>query len=150
MLISINIESAVRAYVILLKPRFEAVDMKVMFAPQKEHFVALDIGLEADSAHPVGVLLDHSLDGDLLEYLLPHSELLLDLLVHVLVVELLEGVDVHALNWRKVVVVGGAGIYSPVLVLVVVFEDTLPFVVPVDEVQVVLARWVHLNWLVFL
>jgi hypothetical protein len=32
----------------------------------------------------------------------------------------------------------------------VVFEDTLPFVVPVDEVQVVLARWIHLNWLVFL
>lgn len=150
MFISINVESAVRAYVILLKPRFEAVYMKVMFAPQKEHFVALDIGLEADSAHPVGVLLDHSLDRDLLEYLLPHSELLLDLLVHVLVVELFEGVDVHALNWGKVVVVGGGGIYSPVLVLVVVFEDTLPFVVPVDEVQVVLARWIHLNWLVFL
>jgi hypothetical protein len=149
MLISINVESAVRAYVILLKPGFEAVDMKVMFAPQEEHFVALDICLEADSAHPVGVLLDHSLDRDLLEYLLPHSELLLDLLVHVLVVELLEGVDVHALNRGKVVVVGG-GIYSPILVLVVVFEDTLPFVVPDNEVQVVLARWVHLNWLVFL
>jgi len=134
MLISVNIEPAVGAYVILLKPRFEAVDMKVMLARQKEHFVALDVCLDAYSAHPVGVLFEDRLDRDLLEHLLPDSELLFFLLVHVLVVELFEGVNVHALDWR--IIRGSSG---AVLVLVVVFEDTLPLVVPVDEVQVVLA-----------
>lgn len=104
MLISVNIEPAIGAYVILLKPRFEAVDVKVMLARQKEDLVALDVRLDAYSAHPVGVLFDDRLDRDLLEHLLPHSELLLLLLVHVLVVQLLESVNVHALDRR---IIGG-------------------------------------------
>jgi hypothetical protein len=132
MFITVNIESAVGAQVILLKPRFKAVDVKVMSAPEKEHLVAFHVRLQADSTHPVGVLLDNRLDRDLLEYLLPYSELLLDLLVHCLVIELFKGSDIHAIDW-------GLGSGIAVLVLAVVGEDSLPFVVPVDEVQVVLA-----------
>ncbi len=134
MFISVNIESAIRTYVILLKPRFETLNMKVMLAPQKEHLIPIDICLYANGTYPIRVLLNHSLDRNLLEYLLSHPELFLDLLVHVLIVQLLEGVYVHALD---------RGIFcSPppsVLVLVVVLEDTLPLIVPVDEVQVVFA-----------
>ena len=89
--VSVDVESAVGAHVILVEPGFKAVDVKVMLAPQKEDLVAVDVRFEANGAHPVGVLLDDGLDGNLLEHFLPYSELLLDLLVHVLVVELLKG-----------------------------------------------------------
>ncbi len=99
MFVSVDVEAAVGADVVLLEPWFEAVDMKVMFAAEEEHLVAVHVHLEADGANAVRVLLDHGLDRDLLEYLLPHPELFLFLLVHVLVVELLEGAYVHAFNW---------------------------------------------------
>ena len=148
MFVSVDVEAAVGADVILLEPRFEAVDMKVMFAAEEEYLVAVHVGLEADGADAVRVLLDHGLDRDLLEYLLSHPELLLFLLVHVLVVKLLKGAYVHAF-YRGLRVTATTVIIS-ILVLVMIFEDPLPLIVPVDEVQVVLARRVHLHWLVFL
>lgn len=96
MFVSVDVEAANGADVILFEPRFEAVDMKVMFAPEEEHLVAVHVRLEADGANAVWVLLDHCLDRNLLEYLLSHPELFLFLLVHVLIVELLEGAYVHA------------------------------------------------------
>ena len=149
MFVSVNIESAIRANVILLEPRFEAINMKVMFASQKEYLVAIDISLKANGANPIRVLFDHSFNWYLLEYLLPYPKRLLDILVHVLIVELLEGIDVHALN-RGILGIIGVSSSSPVLVLVVVFEYALPLIVPVNKVQVVLARRIHLHWLVFL
>ncbi len=96
MFVSVDVEAAVGTDVILLEPRFEAVDMKVMFAAEEEYLVAVHVRLEADGADAVRVLLDHGLDRDLLEYLLSHPELLLFFLVHVLIVELLKGAYVHA------------------------------------------------------
>ena len=136
MFISVNIESAIRAYVIFLKPRFKALDMKVMLAPQKEHLIPIHICLYANRTYPIRILLNHSLYRYLLQYLLSHTKLLLNLLVHVLIVQLLEGVYVHTFYRGVLGVVRGGGSPS-VLVLVVVFEDTLPLIVPVDEVQVV-------------
>lgn len=145
--VSVDVESAVGADVILLEPRFEAVYMKVMFASQKEHLVAVDVRLKTNGAHSVWILLHHCLYRYLLEYLLSYSKLLLDLFVHVLIVELLKGRDIHAFN-RRIVGVGGSS--SSILVLVVILEYPLPLIVPVDEVQIVLARWIHLHWLVLL
>ena len=138
MFVSVNIESAIRTNVILLEPRFEAINMKVMFASQKEYLVAIDISLKANGANPIRVLFDHSFNRYLLEYLLPYPKLLLDLLVHVLIVKLLEGIDVHPLN-RGILGIIGVSSSSSVLVLVVVFEYALPLIVPVNKVQVVLA-----------
>jgi hypothetical protein len=139
MFISVNIESAIRAYVIFLKPRFKTLNMKVMFAPQKEHLIPLHICLYANRTYPIRILFNHSLYRYLLQYLLSHSELLLDLLVHVLIVQLLEGVYVHTFYRGVLGAVRGGGSPPSVLVLVVVLEDTLPLIVPVDEVQVVFA-----------
>lgn len=148
MFVSVDVKAAVGTDVVLLEPRFEAVDMKVMFAAEEEHLISVHVRLEADGADAVRVLLDHRLDRDLLEYLLSHPELFLFLLVHVLIVELLEGTYVHAF-YRRLRVTATTVVIS-ILVLVMIFEDSLPFIVPVDEVQVVLARRVHLHWLVFL
>jgi len=131
MFISIDIEPAVRAHVILLKPRFKAVDVKVMLTSQKEYLVAIDIRLQANSTDSVRVLFHNSLYRYLLEYFLSHSKLLFDLFVHILIIDLFESVDVHPLDRGRLTTMA-------ILVLVVVLKDTLPLVVPVDEVKVIL------------
>lgn len=55
---------------------------------------------------------------------------------------MLEHADVHALDWRNQLVL--------YVVVVVVLEYVLPFVVPVDEIQVVLAVRINSDRLVLL
>jgi hypothetical protein len=50
---------------ILVKPGLQAVYVEMMLACQKEDLLPFNVYFQANSAHAVGVFLDHSLDGDL-------------------------------------------------------------------------------------
>ncbi len=53
----IDIKSAIRAYVILVEPRFKAFNVKVMLARQKEDLLPVLIRLQANCTHPARILL---------------------------------------------------------------------------------------------
>lgn len=65
MLVLVDVKPASGAYVILVEPWFDALDVEMMLARQEEDLVAPHIGLQTDCAHTVGVLLDHRFNGDL-------------------------------------------------------------------------------------
>ena len=63
-LILVNIVTADGADVILVEPRPDAVDVKVMLASQEEDLLPLCIGLQADGTLAVRVLFYHCFNGD--------------------------------------------------------------------------------------
>ena len=126
---------------ILVKPGLQAVYVEMMLACQKEDLLPLHVDFQANGAHPVGVFLDHSLDGDLHQDVFFHAHRLFDLLSHVLVVEGFEGGDVHAVD---------RGLADVRVIQTLILEDSLPLVIPIDEIQVVLPSRVEFDWHIFL
>lgn len=126
---------------ILVKPGLQAVYVEMMLACQKEDLLAFQIDLQANRAHAIGIFLDDGLDGDLHQDFFFHTHGLLDLLSHVLVVEGFEGGDVHAIN---------RGLTDVWVIQTLIFEDSLPLVVPIDEIQVILPSRVEFDWHIFL
>ena len=125
-LVCIHIEATGGAHVVLVKPGFDALDMEVMLACKEEDLVALGVGFQADGADTRWVFLDYCLDRDGTKDFVPHTVLLFQLLSHVLVIELLEDLNVHAVN--------RGALLGWIVVEGLVLEDSLPFVIPVYEV----------------
>jgi len=112
--------------VILLKPGSDALDVEVVLARQEEDLVPLHIGFQANCADAARIFLDNSLDWDSSKDFVANSVLLFKLLSHVLIVKLFKDLNVHAFN---------RGTLLPwVIVNRLIFKDSLPFVVPIDEV----------------
>jgi hypothetical protein len=126
---------------IFVKPWLQTVYVEMMLACQKEDLLPFHVDLQANSAHAVGVFLDHSLYGDLHQDVFFHTHGLLDLLSHVLVVEGFEGGNVHAVD---------RGLTDVWVIQTLIFKDSLPLIVPIDEIQVVLPSRIEFDWHIFL
>lgn len=126
---------------ILVEPRLYAVNVEVMTAGKEEYLLALHIHLQADSTHPIWILFHHCFDGYRPKYLFSDPILFLDFLRHVLIIDLLESMNIHPFNGRLLIVV---------VIYILILEHPLPLIVPVNEIQVVLTRRVHLHWHVLL
>jgi hypothetical protein len=137
----IDIVTAAGTHVTLVKPWLDTLNVKVMLASKKEDLVASHIGFQAYGAHATRVFFNHCLDGDRTKDLRFNSILLLNFLGHIVIIYLLESVDIHTVNWSLVVIL---------IVDTLVVENSLPFIVPIYEVQVVFPSWVQLNRLILL
>jgi len=130
----VNIKSASGANMVLVEPRFNAVRVKVMLTPQLHNLVSFPVRNQANGAHVLLLYLVHSLRRHALQACLVDSEVLLDVVFKVLVINAFKGLRVNAWNRRLKVI------------STLRFQDGIVFVVPVDEVQVVLPFWVNSNW----
>ena len=121
-----DIEAAGWTGVVALEPGVDALRVEVVLAAEEEDFVAATVLLDADGADIVFACLVHAPSVKSRNEVVFHSSLFLDCVEHLFVEDGLESCRVHALDGR--LVRGGVAVH-----------DCLPLVVPVDEVEVVLA-----------
>ncbi len=153
MLSFINIESAGWADMVLIEPWFDALNMKMMFASKEENLVAFFVDDQANCTHSFWIFLLNSLDWNLLQNFNWNSIVLLEFFSHVLIlinmsekwlfayIEIFKSLNIHAFNRRLRVV----GILMPI-----VLKDTLPFIIPINKIQVVLSSRVDPDRIRFL
>ena len=113
---------------VLLEPRQDARGMIMVLTGEKEDFVAPPILLSANGAH---VLLPYFVNCPSVQSLneIALNSMNLHLIEHLLIIYSFKCLCIHAWDWRFV----SMGV--PV-------HDCLPFIIPINEVQVVLASGV--------
>ena len=113
---------------VLLEPRQDARGMIMVLTGEKEDFIAPPILLSANGAH---VLLPYFVNRPSIQSL---NEIALDsmnlhLIEHLLIIYSFKCLCIHAWDWRFV------SMRVPI-------HDCFPFIIPINEVQVVLTTWV--------
>ena len=111
-----------------LEPGEDASRVEVMLTPKEENFVAAAVLIHANRTH---ILLPDLINSSSVKSgnkVVLHASLL-HLIEHLLIEYCLESFVIYAINGRFIRAL-------------VAIKNGLPFIVPVDKIQVVLARWI--------
>ena len=124
---------------IFFKPWHYTFNMKVVLAGQEEYVVAHIIVFDANWALFVSAILSGFFDGKLFIELPSDSELSIDFVLLTFSDDSLKGFNVHTINRTFI------WVFLRVIIIVLLIIDGIKFILPVYEIQIVLAGRIHLN-----
>ena len=136
----IDIESARWANVVFVEPRFKTFNMKMMFTDKKEYFVSFYIWFQTDCANSIRVFFRYCLYRYLTKDIFFNTMLFLDFFCHVRIIKLLKSGDIHAINRCLIIAV---------IVYWLILKYAFPFIIPINEIKVVLSGRIEFHRLIF-